>query len=255
MTNVLVRRDDAVLLIGIQRRDKRNALTEAMYLALADALDSADADAGVRVIVLHGSEDAFTAGNDITDFLANPPRNDDSGVARFLRALVVASKPLVAAVAGPAVGIGTTLLLHCDLVYAADNAKFALPFVSLGLCPEGASSYLLPVLAGYQRAAKLLLLGEPFDAATARELGLVTEIVAPTELMNAASGAARKLAALPPSSVRVTKALLKRGLRRGIDEHMAEEARHFIERLDSPEAKEAFSAFLEKRPPDFGRFT
>jgi enoyl-CoA hydratase/carnithine racemase len=147
------------------------------------------------------------------------------------------------------------MLLHCDLVYAADNAKFALPFVSLGLCPEAASSYLLPMIAGYQRAAKLLLLGEPFDAATARELGLVTEIVAPGELMNTASSVARKLAALPPSSVRVTKALMKRGLRSGIDEQMAEELKHFAARLDSPEAKEAFSAFLEKRRPDFSKFS
>jgi enoyl-CoA hydratase/carnithine racemase len=172
---------------------------------------------------------------------------------RFLRAIVDAKKPLVAAVAGPAVGIGTTMLLHCDVVYAADNAKFALPFVSLGLCPEGASSYLLPMMVGYQRAAKLLLLGEPFDAATAREIGFVTEVVAPGELMSAASSVARKLAALPPSSVRITKELMKRSLREGIDAQMAEELEHFAERLDSPEAKEAFSAFLEKRRPDFGR--
>jgi enoyl-CoA hydratase/carnithine racemase len=253
MTNILAERDGAILRIGIQRPEKKNALTAAMYLALADALKAADADSAVRVIVLHGGDEAFTAGNDINDFLANPPRDNDSGVARFLRAIADARKPLVAAVAGPAVGIGTTMLLHCDFVYAADNAKFTLPFVSLGLCPEGASSYLLPIIAGYQRAAKLLLLGEPFDASTARELGLVTEVVAPGELMNAASSAARKLAALPPSSVRITKALMKRGLRAGIEDHMAEEVRHFAERLESPEAKEAFRAFLEKRRPDFSK--
>jgi len=255
MTNIVTERDGAILRIGIQRPEKKNALTAAMYLGIADALTAADADPAVRVMLLHGSEEAFTAGNDLNDFLANPPRSNDSGVARFLRAISDTKKPLVAAVAGPAVGVGTTMLLHCDLVYAADNAKFALPFVNLGLCPEAASSYLLPMIAGYQRAAKLLLLGEPFDAATAREFGIVTEIVAPGELMNAAMNTARKLAALPPSSVRITKALMKRGLRTGIDETMAEELKHFIARLDSPEAKEAFSAFLEKRKPDFSRFS
>lgn len=255
MTNILTERDGAILRIGIHRPEKKNALTAAMYLGIADALAAAEADPAVRVMLLHGSEEAFTAGNDLNDFLANPPRSDDSGVARFLFSICDTKKPLVAAVAGPAVGVGTTMLLHCDLVYAADNAKFALPFVNLGLCPEAASSYLLPMIAGYQRAAKLLLLGEPFDAATAREFGIVTEIVAPGELMNTAMSAARKLAALPPSSVRVTKALMKRGLRQGVDEQIVEELKHFIARLDSPEAKEAFSAFLEKRKPDFSRFS
>jgi len=255
MTNILTERDGAILRIGIHRPEKKNALTAAMYLGIADALAAAEADPAVRVMLLHGSEEVFTAGNDLNDFLANPPRGNDSGVARFLRSISDTKKPLVAAVAGPAVGVGTTMLLHCDLVYAADNAKFALPFVNLGLCPEAASSYLLPMIAGYQRAAKLLLLGEPFDAATAREFGIVTEIVAPAELMNSATAAARKLAALPPSSVRITKALMKRGLRQGIDETIVEELKHFIARLDSPEAKEAFSAFLEKRKPDFSRFS
>jgi enoyl-CoA hydratase/carnithine racemase len=253
MTGILTERDGAIVRIGLHRPEKKNALTAAMYVALADALSTADADPAVRVMMLHGSEEAFTAGNDINDFLVNPPRDESSGVARFLRAIVDARKPLVAAVAGPAVGVGTTMLLHCDFVYAADTAKFALPFVSLGLCPEGASSYLLPMLAGYQRAAQLLLLGEPFDAATARELGIVTEVVAPNELMTAASRVAHKLAALPPSSVQITKVLLKRGLRKGIDEQLTEEAKHFIERLDSPEAKEALSAFLEKRRPNFSK--
>jgi enoyl-CoA hydratase/carnithine racemase len=254
MTHISIERDATLARIGIDRPAKKNALTAAMYLALADALNGADADPAVRAILLHGHEDAFSAGNDLNDFLENPPRGTDSGVARFLRAIVEVKKPLVAAVAGPAVGVGTTMLLHCDLVYAADNAKFALPFVTLGLCPEAASSYLLPLLAGYQRAAKVLLLGEPFDAAAARELGLVTEVVAPGEVLTVATNAARKLAALPPASVRITKELMKRGLRRGIDEHMAQELEHFVARLDSPEAKEAMGAFLEKRRPDFSRF-
>jgi len=254
MTDILTQLDGAILRIGFHRPEKKNALTAAMYHGIADALNAAEAEPGVRVMLLHGSEEAFTAGNDLNDFLANPPRDNDSGVMRFLRAIIDTRKPLIAAVAGPAVGVGTTMLLHCDFVYAADNAKFALPFVSLGLCPEAASSYLLPMIAGYQRAAKLLLLGEPFDAATAREFGLVTEVVAPGELMNAALSTAHKLAALPPASVRITKALMKRALRQGIDEQMAEELKHFIARLDSPEAKEAFSAFVEKRRPDFSKF-
>jgi enoyl-CoA hydratase/carnithine racemase len=254
MVNISIQRDGAIARIGIDRPEKKNALTAAMYSGLADAFIAADADAAVRVILLHGSEVAFSAGNDLNDFRTNPPRSVDSGVARFLRALVDMRKPLVAAVAGPAVGVGTTMLLHCDLVYAADNATFALPFVTLGLCPEAASSYLLPLLAGYQRAAKVLLLGEPFDAAEARELGLVTDVVAPGEVMNVATSTARKLAALPSASVRLTKELMKRGLRQGIDEQMAVELEHFAERLDSPEAKEAMSAFLEKRRPDFTRF-
>jgi enoyl-CoA hydratase/carnithine racemase len=254
MTNILTERDGAIHRIGIHRPEKKNALTAAMYRDLAQALNGAEADPAVRVTLLHGSEELFTAGNDLNDLLADPPRSADSGVAHFLRAISVTKKPVVAAVAGPAVGVGTTMLLHCDLVYAADNARFALPFVSLGLCPEAASSYLLPMLAGYQRAAQLLLLGEPFGAATAREIGLVTEIVAPHELMSAAMDCARKLAALPPEAVRITKELMKRGLRQGIDEQLVEESKHFIARLDSPEAKEAFSAFLEKRKPDFSRF-
>jgi enoyl-CoA hydratase/carnithine racemase len=253
MANIITDRDGAILRIGIHRPEKKNALTATMYLDMANALTAAEADAAVRVMLLHGSQEAFTAGNDLNDFLANPPRGDDSGVAHFLRAIVATKKPLVAAVAGPAIGVGTTMLLHCDLVYAADNAKFALPFVTLGLCPEAASSYLLPMIAGYQRAAQLLLLGEPFDAATAREIGLVTEVVAPDALMSVAMSTARKLAALPPSAVRVTKALMKRGMRHAVDEQMAEELKHFVARLDSPEAKEAISAFLEKRRPDFSK--
>lgn len=254
MVNISIQRDGAIARIGIDRPEKKNALTAAMYAGLADAFTAADADSAVRVILLHGSEVAFSAGNDLNDFRTNPPRSADSGVARFLRALVDTRKPLVAAVAGPAVGVGTTMLLHCDLVYAADNATFALPFVTLGLCPEAASSYLLPLLAGYQRAAKVLLLGEPFDAAAASELGLVTEVVAPGEVMNVAMSTARKLAALPSASVRLTKELMKRGLRQGIDEQMAVELEHFAERLDSPEAKEAMTAFFEKRRPDSSRF-
>jgi len=163
-------------------------------------------------------------------------------------------KPVVAAVGGPAVGIGTTLLLHCDLVYATPGARFQLPFVPLGIVPEFGSTYLLPLLAGYQRAAELLLLGQPFTAERAREVGIVTEIVRDDELIATAEEAARKLAELPPESIRLTKRLMKAAHAAAVDKQIAEEARIFGERLTSPEAKEAMSAFLEKRKPDFSRF-
>ncbi len=172
----------------------------------------------------------------------------------FLEAVSHAEKPLVAAVSGVAVGVGTTMLLHCDLVYAADGTKFALPFVNLGLCPEAASSFLLPAIVGYQRAAELLLLGEPFDAAKAHALGIVTEVVPAEILMLRAGDAAKKLAGKPAASLRLTKRLMKRAWMAAIEAALAEEIRHFGERLGSPEAKEAFSAFLEKREPDFSRF-
>jgi enoyl-CoA hydratase/carnithine racemase len=165
MSTILSSRDGAILRIALNRPDKKNALTAQMYAAFADALTAADADAGVRVVVIHGNEAGFTAGNDLQDFLSDPPADMASPVFRFLRAVSRAQKPLVAAVTGPAVGVGTTMLLHCDFVYAADTARFALPFVNLGLCPEAGSSYLLPLVAGYRRAAELLMLGEPFDAA------------------------------------------------------------------------------------------
>lgn len=254
MSLVLTARDGAVQRIQINRPEKKNALTADMYAAIAAALRAADADPGVRVVLIHGAGDAFTAGNDLQDFLANAPRTPEAPVFGFLHAVSHAEKPLVAAVSGVAVGVGTTMLLHCDLVYAADGTKFALPFVNLGLCPEAASSFLLPSIAGYQRAAELLLLGEPFDAAQAHALGIVTEVVPAEILMMRAGEAATKLAEKPAASVRLTKRLMKRAWMPAIETALAEEIRHFGERLGSPEAKEAFSAFLEKRKPDFSRF-
>ena len=254
MTQVVTTREGAVQRIQLNRPEKKNALTADMYAAIADAVQAADSDPGVRVSLIHGAGDAFTAGNDLQDFLANPPRSEDSLTFRFLHAVSHAEKPLVAAVHGVAVGVGTTMLAHCDLVYAAEGTRFSLPFVNLGLCPENASSVLLPLLAGYQRAAELLMLGEPFDAAKAREIGLVNAVVPPAELLGVATGAAQKLAAKPPESLRLTKRLLRRGLMREIEAALAEESRHFRERLGSSEAKEAFSAFLEKRQPDFSKF-
>jgi enoyl-CoA hydratase/carnithine racemase len=254
MSLVLTARDGAVQRIQINRPEKKNALTAEMYAAIAAALKAADADAGVRAVLIHGAGDAFTAGNDLQDFLANAPRTPDAPVFGFLEAVSHAAKPLVAAVNGVAVGVGTTMLLHCDLVYAADGTKFALPFVNLGLCPEAASSFLLPAIVGYQRAAELLLLGEPFDAAKAYALGIVTEVVPAEILMMRAGDAARKLAEKPAASVRLSKRLMKRAWMPAIEAALVEEIRHFGERLGSPEAKEAFSAFLEKRQPDFAKF-
>src|SRR2546421_1033760 len=217
-----------------------------MYVQLADALAAADADRDVRAVLIHGAKDCFTAGNDLSDFLKRPP-GAQSPSWRFFEVLPALSKPIVAAVGGPAVGIGTTLLLHCDLVFATPAARFHLPFVGLGIVPEFGSTYLLPLLAGYQRAAELLLLGQPFTAERAREAGLVNAVVADAEVLAAAEKAARALAALPAESMRLTKGLLKRTHAAPLEARIAEEARIFAERLASPEAKAAMSAFLEKR--------
>ncbi|MFA5914656.1 MAG: enoyl-CoA hydratase [Burkholderiales bacterium] len=254
MSNILTETKGGIARIEIDRPDKKNALTAAMYQAMADAIHAAEADAAVRVLLIHGKADVFTAGNDLQDFLDNPPRDDKRPVFQFLYGISQAQKPIVAAVAGAAVGIGTTMLLHCDLVYAAPNARLQLPFVNLGLVPEAGSSLLLPALAGYQRAAELLLLGESFSAHKAKELGLVTEVVAEGELLDTAMAQAKKLAAKPAASLRLTKRLMKQGQMAAVLQQIKLESEQFGERLNSPEAKEAFSAFLEKRKPDFSRF-
>jgi enoyl-CoA hydratase/carnithine racemase len=245
--------ENRIASIELARPEKKNALTAEMYQQLAAALAAADADPQVRAILLHGTQDCFTAGNDVGDFLKRLPGAESPVVALF-KVLPNLAKPIVAAVGGPAVGIGSTLLLHCDLVYAASDARFQLPFVPLGIVPEFASTYLLPLLAGYQRAAELLLLGQPFTAEKARDVGLVTEVVPAENLLSKAREAAQMLAALPPESLRLTKQLMKKRHGAAIVEAIAEETKLFSERLSSPEAKEAMSAFLEKRKPDFSRF-
>ncbi len=239
--------------IELARLDKKNAITTEMYAQMADALAAAAANRDVRAVLIHGAKDCFTAGNDLSNFLQRDP-GVKSPAFRVFDVLPGLDKPVVAAVGGPAVGIGTTLLLHCDLVYATPGARFQLPFVPLGIVPEFGSTYLLPLLAGYQRAAELLLLGQPFTAEKAREVGIVTAIVREEELLGAAEEAARKLAELPPESIRLTKRLMKSAHAAAVNQQIAEEARIFGERLGSPEAKEAMSAFLEKRKPDFSRF-
>jgi len=253
--HILVETQDRVTRIELNRPDKKNALSTEMYAAMAQALLAADADAGVRAVLIHGQPACFCSGNDVKDFLALEREPGASPASGFLRAISTARKPLVAAVGGPAVGIGTTMLLHCDLVYAAPNARLQLPFVPLGLLPEAASSLLLPRLAGYQRAAELLLLGQPFTAEKALAAGIVSEIVPEAELLARARQAALALAALPPASVRMTKELMKREAAGAVQSRMTEELQLFGERLRSPEAKEALGAFLEKRKPDFSRFS
>jgi enoyl-CoA hydratase/carnithine racemase len=245
---------DRVARIRFDRLDKKNAITVEMYAQLGAALAAAEADPQARAVLLHGSADCFTAGNDVADFL-KAPRNAGSSPARALfDTLPQMKKPVVAAVGGPAVGIGSTMLLHCDLVYAAPNARFQLPFVPLGIVPEFGSTFLLPLIAGYQRAAKLLLLGQPFTAQEAHEAGIVTEVVPQERLLEHSLQVANALAALPPESIRLTKRLMKARHAQTLAATIEEETRIFTERLTSPEAKEALSAFLEKRKPDFSRF-
>ena len=251
MSDILVHTEAGVTTITLNRVDKKNSITAAMYATMADALDQAQADAAVRVVLLQGDVTIFSAGNDIGDFLNKPPAGEQSPVFRFLHGIAAFPKPIVAAVCGPAVGIGTTMLLHCDLVYAGDNAAFSLPFVNLGLCPEAASSLLLPQMFGYHRAAEALLLGEPFMAEAALEIGLVNRIVPPTEVTAMALTQARKLAAKPLTSLVETKRLMKKGQAGQVAQQMDEEGAVFGRMLREPAAREAFTAFMEKRKPDF----
>ncbi len=250
-TDVLSHLDAGVMTLTINRLDKKNSITSAMYSALADALDSANHDPAVRAVVIQGHETIFSAGNDIGDFLNKPPATLDAPVFRFLRGISSFPKPVIASVCGPAVGIGTTLLLHCDLVYAGDNAAFSMPFVNLGLCPEAASSFLAPQLMGHARAAEALLLGEPFTAESALEIGLINRIVPPAEANALAQQQALKLAGKPMTSLMETKRLMKKGNAGMVAERMAEEGVSFGRMLQEPAAREAFTAFMEKRKPDF----
>ena len=253
---ILTHTEAGVLTLTFNRLDKKNAITAAMYTALAVALEEAVSDDAVRVAVIQGAEQAFTAGNDLADFLNNPPNTaagaEPAPVVRFLNILRDFPKPLLAAVAGPAVGIGTTLLLHCDLVYAGDNAAFSLPFVNLGLCPEAGASLLLTQLVGYPRAAEKLMLGEAFYAEEALEMGLINRIVPPNEVNAYTQAQAAKLAAKPVASLRATKALMKMA-NTHLQPVMQAELQHFGELLRGPAAKEAISAVMEKRRPDFSK--
>jgi len=253
MTDILIDRSSSVTTLTFNRVSKKNSFTAAMYSHLAQALSVAELDASVRVVVIQGHETIFSAGNDIADFLKAPPSTQDAPVFQFMRAISSFTKPLVAAVCGPAVGIGTTLLFHCDLVYAGDNAAFSMPFVNLGVCPEAASSLLAPQRMGYGRAAEALLLGDPFTAEAALEMGLVSRIVPPSEVNALAQRQAQKLASKPLTSLLTTKRLMKQSQAALVAQTMQTEATLFGQMLGEPAAKEAFGAFLEKRLPDFSK--
>lgn len=247
MSQITVDSLEAVRVIRLARPEKKNAITEAMYAALHEALDAAREDASVRVVLLGGAPGMFTAGNDLADFLQHPPTGEDSPVFRFLHALVEFPKPIVVAVDGAAIGIGTTLLLHCDLVVATPRASFALPFAKLALVPEAGSSFLLPLVAGYHRAAEWLLLGEPFSGEEAHRAGLVNRLVAPEALEETAMSLAQALAALPPEAVQLSKRLLRDPLHDATMGTIRREAAVFVERLKSAEARQAFQAFFMRK--------
>jgi enoyl-CoA hydratase/carnithine racemase len=245
---------EGIFHIEMARPDKKNALTADMYQRLGDALVQADADPAVRVTLISGIGGNFTAGNDLTDFLANPPLDENAPVFRFINVMATLEKPFVAAVEGVAVGVGVTLLLHCDLVYIGATARFVLPFTNLGLTPEAGSSALLPMRVGHARAAELLFFGEPFSAQVALDLGIANAILPDGQVLEHTLERCRKLTKQPAASLLLTKQLLKRSQQEMLRETMNFEGELFRQRLVSPEAKEAFGAFLEKRKPDFAQF-
>ncbi|WNG61880.1 enoyl-CoA hydratase [Archangium gephyra] len=244
---LLTHLEAGILSLTFNRPQKKNAFTGEMYEAAARALVEADSNDAVRVVVLTGSGGAFTAGNDLKDFLEHPPAGEDSPVFRFLRALAHLSRPVVAGVDGVAVGIGTTLLLHCDYIAATERAVFSMPFVNLGLSPEGASSVLLPRVAGLALASELLMFGEPFDAPTALRAGIINQVVPEASLAEVVRKRAAALASKPVESLRLTKRLLREPLRATVDDALSREGTLFVQRLGSAEAREAFNAFLSKK--------
>ena len=245
---------NGVATIEIARPEKKNAITQAMYRAMAEAVDAAVADPAVRAVLLTGQPGIFTSGNDIEDFMQRPPGDAESPAFGFMRALIGCDKPVVAAVTGAAIGIGTTMLLHCDFVYVSDEARLAMPFVSLGLVPEFGSSLIVPQLMGNVQAADKLLLGDPFTASEAVEAGIASAVLPAPEVVNHARRVAERFNALPPGAVRETKRLMRRARNTAVLETIGVEGGVFAKRLQSPEAKEAFSAFFQKRKPDFSKF-
>lgn len=252
---ILTEKKDHVLTVRINRLDRKNALTHDMYTALGDAIERARDDSDIRCILYTGSDECFTAGNDLGDFAAGLPGEfEDTPVGRFLLLLATTNKPIVAAVNGPAVGIGTTMLLHCDMVFAGTNTRFQMPFATLGLCPEGGSSLLLPAWLGRVRAAELLMLGGAFSADDALRLGLINRVCEPAHTETTAREACAQLAAQPPAAVRATRELLNRATGDVLKTTMLAEGKLFAQRLKSPENAEAINAFREKRKPDFSSF-
>src|ERR1700752_3351279 len=253
MSDIVTERSGSILEIQLNRPAKKNAMTSSMYVAIADALDGAAKDDQVRVVLWHGAGDSFSAGNDLEGFMKNPPGPGESPQARLMSALINFEKPLVAAVHGLAIDGGTTMLAHCDFVYAGESTRFQLPFVNLALVPEFGSSYLLPSRGGYLGAAELILLGQPFDASRAAALGVVTQVVPDQQVLAIARDTAQKLAAKPAGALQACKRLLRQAVREPLEQAVKLENVEFAARVRSWEAKEAFTAFLEKRRPDFTR--
>ncbi|MGH6631684.1 MAG: enoyl-CoA hydratase, partial [Burkholderiales bacterium] len=253
--NVIAEVKDRILLLRINRTDKKNALTDAIYRALGDHIETADADDAIRALVLTGTGDSFSAGNDMMDFLNQKGAFETTGACYFMRRLYDFRKPALAAVNGLAIGIGTTLLLHCDFAYAAESATFRMPFVAIGIAPEFCSTYLLPAMLGHRRAAELLYTTDKFDARKALECGLVNAVVPDAQCLEHTLAQARRLAEQPPAALRTCKRLLREGLHQPA---MAAFDREVVE-LDrmvrgNPEATEAMTAFMQKRKPDFSKF-
>jgi enoyl-CoA hydratase/carnithine racemase len=245
---------NGVATLEIARPDKKNALTMAMYDAMTEALRAAQSAPTVRAVLITGQPGIFTSGNDLEDFMQRPPQDMDSPVFRFMHALLDCDKPVIAAVTGAAIGIGTTMLLHCDFVFVSDEARLAMPFAGLGLVPEFGASLLVPQLMGPRKAAEKLLLGEPFTGFEAVECGIANAVLPAGEVLGQARRVAERFNVLPPGAVRESKRLMKAPQREALRAVIAEEARIFAERLRSPEAQEAFQAFFQKRAPDFSQF-
>jgi enoyl-CoA hydratase/carnithine racemase len=253
MDEIVTERLGSVLRVQLNRPTKRNAMTSAMYLSLASIFNEAADDDSTRVVLWHGAGDSFCAGNDIEDFLKNPPGPGASPQARLMEALVNFDKPFVAAVRGAAIGGGTTMLTHCDFVYAGESTQFQMPFINLAVVPEFGSSCSVPARIGHVRAAELILLGVPFDARRAAELGLVTEVVSDKDVLTRATETAGRLAAKPAKALQASKRLMKQPFREQLRAAMKAENEEFSAQVRSEDAKEAFNAFLEKRKPDFTR--
>jgi enoyl-CoA hydratase/carnithine racemase len=253
MSDIVNERIGSILRIQINRPEKKNALTGSMYIELADLFNDAGKDDSIRVVLWHSTGDSFSAGNDLVDFLKNKPGPGETPQARLMSALVNFDKPIVAAVQGAAIGGGTTMLTHCDFVYAGESAKFQMPFINLGLVPEYGSSYSIPARIGHLRAAELIFLGTAFDVQRALELGLVTRVVPDEKLLETATETAQKLAAKPAIALQAAKRLLKQATREQIKQAIRVENEEFGSLLQSADAKEAISAFLEKRPPVFNK--
>jgi enoyl-CoA hydratase/carnithine racemase len=251
MTDIVAEHSGSILRVQFNRPSKKNAMTSAMYITMADLLNTAAQDDRLRVVLWHGAGDSFCAGNDLDDFLKNPPGPEDSPQSRLINAFIDFEKPIVAAVHGAAIGGGTTMLTHCDFVYAGETAKFQMPFINLGLVPEFAATFSVPMRIGYLRAAELLQLGLPFDANRAAELGLVTRVVPDSRLLETATETAQKLAEKPAAALQASKRFMKRPWRDALLEAAKAENSEFSVRVRSADTKEAITAFFEKRPPDF----